>query len=357
MSKRIRIFLLLGCVAVAIAFVALAGASNSAPSAPAPPVASLTVSVAPVQEVEWQETIVATGGIFPWQEAIIGAEISGPKLIDVLVDVGDVVKKGQILAKFDPDLIVTEQVELKANWIAATASQKRAQELESIRAVSKQSMEDAVNRTDVAKARLDAKTLQLKYTEVVAPDDGVISARTATLGAVAASGDELFRLIRQNRLEWRGELTAEQASRAVQGQKVTLTLPNGAQAQGVVCKLAPSFNEETRLATIFVDIQQGSGAMAGMYAKGEIALGVQTAIAVSAQSVVIRDGRDYVFALAEEEGSAVAHQRMVHVGARRDGQVRIISGLTAGERVVVNGSGFLKDKDHVRIAPESDAQQ
>jgi RND family efflux transporter MFP subunit len=338
-------------------FLTLRGKDVQGMPAEAPIPAALTVSVTRVTETEWPEIIKATGPISAWQEAVIGTEVSGQRLIDVMADVGDLVKKGQILARFNPDTLMAEYAELEANWIAAESKQKRALTLKSSGAMSHQTIEEYVNQAAVAKAQMDAKVLQLKYADIVAPDDGVISARNATLGAVGAEGDELFRLIRQNRLEWRGELTVKQAAHIVQGQPVALTLPNGNKAEGSIRKIAPSFNPETRMTTIFVDIKTDCHAQAGMYAEGEIMIGQQTAMNVPAKSVVIRDGRNYVFNIRNHPSGGIVRQHEVQVGQIRGNEAQILSGIAKGDRMVVMGAGFLNDGDIVRVSPEKGGEK
>lgn len=323
-------------------------AEEVATAATAP--AALTVSEASVGETEWPEIIQATGSVAAWQEAVIGSEISGQRLVAVKANVGDSVKKGQVLASFNTDTLRAEYAELKANWTTAAANRKRALKLKGSGAMSEQLIDDYLNQEAVAEARLEAKALQLKYADVVAPDDGVINARTATLGIVGSPGDELFRLIRQNRLEWRGELTAEKAARVARGQPVALMLPDGKQAEGAIRQVAPSFNPETRLTTIFVDIAAGSSAKAGMYAQGQIRLGQQTTLSVPAKSVVVHDGRSYVFRIQPHASGATVSQQAVQVGQTRGGKTQILSGLDKGARIVAQGAGFLSDGDRVQLA-------
>lgn len=340
------------------AFFMLKGTDENATPSERPASVALTVNETRATETQWSEIIKATGPVSAWQEAIIGAEISGQRLVAVMADVGDVVKKGQLLAKFNSETLMAELAELKANWVAAESSQKRALTLKGSGAMSDQAIEDFVNRAAVAKAQMDAKALQLKYADVIAPDDGVISARIATLGAVGSAGDELFRLIRQNRLEWRGELTAAQAARIAQGQSVVLTLPQGDKAQGSIRQIAPSFSPETRMTTVFVDINADSSARAGMYAEGQITLGEQASLSVPAKSLVIRDGRNYVFIINDHiSGGTIVSQREVQVGQIRGNEAQILSGISKGDRIVLQGAGFLNDGDIVRIATEKEGEQ
>ena len=322
------------------------------PAAPKP-LPSLTVTTALPGQALWADTLTTAGVIAPWQEASIGTQIGGYQLTDVRVNVGDQVRKGDVLARFNADMLRADEAQLKANYDQAAANEKRALALQKVDAIAEQNVLLATTNAKVALAQLQAKQLQLRYTDVVAPDDGVISARTATLGAVVPVGQELFRLIRQNRLEWRGELTASQIVQIAVGQAITLTLPDGSNATALVRQLAPSLDGQSRLGTVYADIQPGSHARAGMYAGGRIALSQSPALSVPSEAVVIRDGRNFVLTLADDSATPHVRQREVVTGRRHGNDLEIVKGLGAGDRVVVSGAGFLNDNDMVRLAPAS----
>lgn len=340
-------------IAAGVAVVAVMR-EPSRPPTTAQPVAALTVTEATARRASWPMTVEASGAIAPWQEASIGTQIGGYQLIDVRVNVGDRVRKGQVLARLDPALLKAEEAQLRASYDQAEANRQRALSLQASGGVSDQDVLQYVTQARTAAAALAAKRLQLRYTSVVAPDDGVISARTATLGAVAPAGQEFFRLIRQGRLEWRGELTAPQLARVISGQQITLDLPDGTHATARVRQTAPSLDERSRLGVVYADIAEGSRARAGMYADGRIEMAEKPAIIVPAQSVVIRDGRNYVLKIARPEAPRVSLQA-VTIGRRRGDEVEIVSGLAEGARVVVQGAGFLNDGDVVRLAPNTPA--
>jgi RND family efflux transporter MFP subunit len=318
-------------------------------AAPAGPAPSITVTTAlPVKSL-WTDTLDTAGAIAPWQEASIGSQIGGYQLTDVRVNVGDVVTKGQVLARFDSDMLQANEAQLQANYDQAAANEKRSLALEKVDAIAAQNVLLATTNAKVAKAQLEANQLQLRYTDVVAPDSGVISARTATLGAVVPVGQELFRLIRQNRLEWRGELTASQIVKIQVGQAITLNLPDGSAATAIVRELAPSLDGQSRLGTVYADIKPGSNARAGMYANGKVALSQSQALHVPAQAVVIRDGRNYVLTPADDGATPRVKQREVVTGRRNGDDIEIVQGLDASTPVVVKGAGFLNDNDMVRL--------
>jgi RND family efflux transporter MFP subunit len=323
------------------------------PTQTAVPAPALTVSTTTPRRLVWPATLAASGAVAPWQEASIGAQIGGYQLIDVRVNVGDHVKKGQLLAKFDPALLRADETQLQANSDQADANLKRAETLGTGGVLSAQDLLQSRTLAKTAAAQLAAKQLQLRYTEVLAPDDGTISSRSATLGAVASVGQELFRLIRQDRLEWRGELTAQQLAQIRPGQEVLLSLPEGTTVTAHVRQTAPSLDSQSRLGVVYADIAPGSRARAGMYADGRVVLREMPALAVPAESVVIRDGRSYVATVSEVGGVPRVRMQPVSVGRRQGGDAEITQGITADDRIIVQGAGFLNDGDVVRLAPRA----
>ena len=363
-KSRDRWLIAIGAALVLLASVwssIFAAPSTKVAAAATTPAAALTVTTAAAQPERWMVTIDASGSIVPWQEASVSARMNGLRLVEVRADVGDVVRRGQLLARFDTDTLQAEEAQLRAAVAEAQAAasqadanRRRVLTLKAAGAISERNFLEDMTQAETAQAQLGgaqaqllSKQLELRYAEVLAPDDGVVSLRDAMLGVVASSGDELFRLIRQNRLEWRGELTASQLAQIATGQIVTLTLPDGHTAAARVRMTSPTLDAQSRLGIVYAEIEPGSRARAGMYASGHIDIAQTAALSVPAASVVIRDGRSYVFRL--EQSNVVAAQA-VTVGRRHDGRIEIKDGLRAGQRVAVNGAGFLNDGDVVQVA-------
>jgi RND family efflux transporter MFP subunit len=296
-------------------------------------------------------TFEASGSIAPWQEAGIGAQIGGYQLIEVNVNVGERVKKGQVLARFDPALLQANETQLQANYDQAEANHQRALLLKSRKAMSDQDLLQYVTQAKTTGALLASNQLQLRYTDVIAPDDGTISARTATLGAVIPVGQELFRMILRDRIEWRGELTATQFAQVMPGQHIQLRLPDGTDSTATVREIAPSLDPQSRMGIVYADIAPGSHARAGMYANGQLVLGAKVALVVPAASVVVRDGNNYVLTLQGTSETQKVALQPVTVGRRQGADIEIVQNLADGQRVVVEGAGFLNDGDIVRVVP------
>jgi len=328
--------------------------------------AALTVNVTQPQMASLTTKISANGNIAPWQEASVGTEANGLRLAEVRVNVGDVVKKGEVLASFAPDTVQADLAQSKAavaeaeaTLAEAAANAQRARELQSTGALSAQQIAQYATAERTAQARLEAQRamakvqqLRLRQTQVLAPDSGVISSRSATVGAVLPAGQELFRLIRKGRLEWRAEVSSAELAALKPGVAVTVAPAGGAPIHGTVRMLAPTVDPQTRNAIVYVDLPAPGAARAGMFARGDFAIGNGQALTLPQSAVLLRDGFSYVLKVGPD--SKVA-QAKVTVGRRSADRIEITSGVDAAARVVAAGGGFLADGDTVRVVESKTA--
>ena len=342
---------------VLISFNALAA---DQPKTNGTPKAALTVTAVQPQRNALGLQVTANGNISPWQEAIIGAEVNGLKLTDVRVNVGDVVKKGQLLATFSSDTARAELLqvqagvaEAQATLAEAAANASRALSLKDTGALSAQQIAQFTTAESTARARVQATRanvtavqVRLKNSQLTAPDNGVISARTATVGSVVGAGTELFRMIRQGRLEWRAEVTSTEIARIKPGTEATIIAASGAQVQGKVRMVAPTVDAQTRNALVYVDVPLHPDVKAGMFAKGTFALGSSNAVTLPQQALVLRDGFTYALRI---DGNNKVQQVKLQTGRRVGDAVEILQGTQAGERYVGTGAAFLADGDTVRV--------
>ena len=349
----------LAVVAGAVALFSSASGDKTEPAAAAPKPA-LTVSAAQPEQTRLPVKLSANGNIVAWQEAIIGSESSGLRLTQVLVNVGDAVKAGQLLARFSGDSVQADVAQARASLVEAQATAAdaagnaaRARTLQNSGALSTQQINQYNTSEQTAKARvaaaqavLDAQQLRGNNTQVLAPDSGIISARNATVGAVVGSGTELFRLIRGGRLEWRAEVTSEEVARLKPGSAAQVTAASGVQVQGTVRTVAPTVDPLTRTALVYVDLPRNSGIKAGMFAQGEFALGTTPALTLPQQALVLRDG--FTYAMRIEQDNKV-RQLKLQTGRRLGDAVEIVQGAQAGERYVARGAAFLADGDTVQV--------
>lgn len=341
------------------------GQGNDQPPQTSPRPA-LNVTVVQPSQQGMPLTLTANGSVAAWQEAIIGAQISDLSLTEVNVQIGERVRKGQVLAVFADDTVRAEiaqaeatLAEADANYAEAAANALRARQVRGSGVLSEQQSTQYVTaekaakaKRQFAKAQLDSQLLRLKHTRVSASDDGIISSRTATLGAVATPGQELFRLIRQNRLEWRAEVTAAEMAQLKPGLAVNVTIPNVAQVPGVVRFLAPTLDAQSRNGIVYVDLPDAArqGLRAGMFAEGEFMLGQRPALTIPQDALSLREGFSYVFRLGQQQqDQAKVSQVKVQLGRRMADHYEILAGIQASDRLVASGAAFLADGDTVRV--------
>ncbi|WP_147464160.1 efflux RND transporter periplasmic adaptor subunit, partial [Pseudomonas syringae group genomosp. 3] len=323
----------------------------------------LTVTLTTAQMIVMPVKVTANGNIMAWQEASIGTEANGLRLADVSVNVGDTVQRGQVVATFASDTVTSELAQSRAAtaeaiamFAEAIANANRARELTESGAMSAQQIQQSLTTERTAKARLEAaraaeknQRLRLAQTEVLAPDDGVISARSATVGAVIPAGQELFRMIRGNRLEWRAEVASADLARLESGQTARVIPVDGEPISGKLRMIAPVVDIQTRNAMAYVDLPQPGPARAGMFARGEFHIGSERMLALPQSAVLLRDGFNHVFLL---DAQSRVVQTRVTVGRRTGHLVEILTGLDASARVVAAGGAFLGEGDLVRVVSD-----
>ncbi|MEO7938413.1 MAG: efflux RND transporter periplasmic adaptor subunit, partial [Burkholderiaceae bacterium] len=325
---------------------------------------ALTVSTVRPQLGRLPVQLRANGSIAAWQEAIVGAEVNGLRLAELRAAIGDVVQAGQLLATFDATAVQADVAlaraqlqEAQANAQEAAGNAQRARTLKDSGALSNQQInqyltleQTAQARVAAAKAALEVQQLRLQHAQVVAPDRGVISSRSATIGAVVPAGTELFRMIRQGRLEWRAEVTSAELGRIAPGTPVVVTTAAGADLRGKVRLIGPTVNDQTRTALVYVDLAPtkdlSSLAKPGMFASGAFALGETSALLVPQTTLVLRDGFSYVYKVGDDDRVS---RIKVQTGRQVGDQVEITSAFDANTRLVATGAGFLNEGDRVRV--------
>jgi len=357
-----RLMILVVAIALLAGWISVAGNSARKPDEAAAIAArpALSVTLVAPETMEWPQLLSANGNVAAWQEAVIAPEISNYRISDVRVEIGDAVRKGQLLARIDSETLAAELAEAKAavaELVAsaeeAKANAKRAAELREKGFYSPQlatqyqtGEHTSAARLAAGRARLQAAELKMAKAGVLAPDDGIISARSATVGSLTQQGQELFRLIRGGRLEWRAEVASADLARLQPGITARLVGPGDERVSGTVRSVAPSVDPATRNGLVFVDLPAGSAIKSGMFARGEFELGRSAALTVPQSALVLREGYAYVFRLEGEDRVA---QTKVVAGRRQGDRVEILDGLKPAARIVAGGAGFLADGDAVRV--------
>jgi RND family efflux transporter MFP subunit len=328
--------------------------------------AALTITTVRPERRMMRQSIAANGSIAPWQEALIGAEVNGLQINQVNVNVGDIVKRGQVIAEFSATTILADiaqanasLADAQASAIEAAGNASRARSIQDTGALSKQQIEQFMAQEASTKARVAAaeatllsNQIRLKQTKVLAPDNGVISARAATVGAVVSPGQELFRLIRQGLLEWRAELTSSEIGAIKQGMDAYLTIPSGEKVVGKVRMVSPIVDTQTRNAMVFVDLPANNQIKSGMFARGSFELGENESVTLPASALVLRDGFTYVMQIDKQTQDKQIYVRQIKVQAgKRVGDMVEIIDLenNMDHDYVATGGAFLADGDAVNV--------
>ncbi|MBP7338270.1 efflux RND transporter periplasmic adaptor subunit [Niveispirillum sp.] len=372
-------WILLGAVAVAVigagAYIALKPKSG----ADGKPVAGaegekdsssiLTVTTVKATPSDVPRLLMVTGSLAAWDELPIGTQTSGLAITEVLVDEGDKVKAGQLLARFDDkvlraDLLSKEASLREAQALAteADANIRRAEELARTGAISTRDLDARRSNALTTKARVgvaEAAKVQaiarLAQTEVRSPTDGTIAKRNARLGAVmSAGGTELFRIIRDDRVELLAEVPEIDLRQLVVGQTAELSAVdiNGKPFIGTIRIISPVVDTKSRIGTVKIDVPHDPYLRPGMFLTAKVRTGMQSAPVLPEEAVVYRDAKSWavvVDAAKDDKGHHTVTAREVQTGPRDGSRLAILSGVKPGEDVVLTGAGYLKTGDKVII--------
>lgn len=355
-----------------ICLCALLAACGAGPPASDSATPSITVTTTVPRREPLERSIVVSGSVAAWQEMSLGVELTGIRVAEVLVEVGDVVRPGQTLVRLDARTLEVQSrqadaalAQARANLELARSEATRGESLLERKLISTADADQlrtnlirAEAQLTTAEADRDAARLKLGFATLGAPQAGVISARTVQPGQVVSAGAELLRLIRDGRLEWRAELAEQDLTRVPAATEIELTAPGGAAVRGRVRAVAPALDPKTRTGLVYADLPDPGSLRAGMFAQGRIVLGTAQALVLPRESVVYRDGLPYVFVVQRREGAPAddptvrVAQRRISIGVQHGDVTEVTAGID-GEPVVVRGAGFLSDGDLVRVAADA----
>lgn len=371
--------------APALAAEALPSAGPVVTTAPAP---AVTVAVATEREIV--ERAVVTGTLVPRDEILVSPEIEGSRVTELLAEEGDRVAKGAVLARLSREMIDTQLaqnaaaiaraegavaqarssiVQAEAAQVEASLSLERAQSLAKTGNATAAVLEQresaakgaegrlsaarnglAIAQADLAQAKAQRSELDLKLarTEIRAPEGGIVSRRTARVGATAsASAEPLFRLIARGEIELEGEVPETGLARLRAGAPASLdldTTDGPVAVSGRVRVVYPEVDRATRLGKVRIKLDADPRLRIGAFARGAVEAARRTGVAVPLASVVYGASGPTVLVVSGER----VDQRPIRTGLSAGGFIEIRDGVKAGEAVVARAGSFLRDGDRVR---------
>ncbi|GJE36729.1 HlyD family secretion protein [Methylobacterium persicinum] len=377
-------------IACALAFALISVPAQAVEPATVPDAAALApaVTVVAARKQEIVETAVVTGTLVPRDEILVAPEVEGLRITELLVEEGDRVAQGQVLARLSSEMIATQEasnaaavaraeaaivqaqsqiVQAEAAEVEARLSLERAQSLmktgNATAAVLEQrasAAQGAVGRLAAARGGLKAAeadlatakaagaeiALRRARTDIRAPEAGIVSRRTARVGATAtAVGEPLFRLIARGEIELEGEVPENWLARMKVGDPARLSLDQGREVAGSVRRVYPEVDRMTRLGKVRIRLAPDPALRIGAFARGTVEIARREGVSVPVASLIYAaDGQASL--LVVKDGRVEA--RTVTTGLSADGVTEIREGVAAGERVVARAGSFLRDGDRVR---------
>ncbi|WP_312821127.1 efflux RND transporter periplasmic adaptor subunit [Brevundimonas sp.] len=326
----------------------------------------MTVSVVSASVATLPRKVVASGTVSAWEEVPVGAETGGLTATAIYVDEGTYVRQGQPLVQMN-DVLLQAQLRqqqaavqtAEANAARDDAALARAQELKERGFLSQASLDTALANQRASAAQLAAARASLSETRtrlaqatIRAPVAGQIISRSVTKGQIIQPGTELFRMVRDGRLELDAQVPETDLPALRAGQGATITSSQAEPTTGTIRIVTPEVDAQTRLGVARISLASGSGLKPGMFARAEIDAGTREATVVPTQAILYRDNKAGVFVVGEGNKVSFVNVRVL----QRSNDQTSVEGIQAGARVVVEGAGFLNNDDTVKIAPAAAAQ-
>ncbi|MBN9291516.1 MAG: efflux RND transporter periplasmic adaptor subunit [Hyphomicrobium denitrificans] len=359
----------------------------------AKPIAAPAVTVSKVTTNDFVETAVVSGSLIPREEILVSPEIEGLRVLQLLADEGDRVKKGDILARLVSEQIDAQIAQNQANLARSVAAiaqaesqiaqaeaqaKEAAAQLERAEPLKKSGylsgatydQRESAARTTAAqlvaardgltaakadKAQVEAQGRELQWrrsnTDVTAPQDGVISRRNARMGALASSiGEPMFRIIQRGEIELDAEIVETELKNVKVGQKAVVSVPQIGDFEGKVRLVSPEVDKTTRLGRVKIFLGSNPQLRIGSYARGLIETARSRGLGIPTSAVTFDQGTNFVQLVIDNK----VKKQAVRLGLISGDLVEVKEGLNNSDLVVTRAGTFLRDGDTVRpVMPEA----
>ena len=358
-------------------------ATNAAPA----------VSVVKAAIADFTETVSVSGSLVPRDEILVAPEIEGLRVLELKVDEGDRVKKGDVLAtlvqeQLDAQIAQSDAslaraaaaisrassqiVEARARVTEAEAAFERAKPLKKSGYLSDSTYdqreaaaksaraqlvaaEDGLKLAEAEKAQVAAQRRELAWrrdnTRVTAPEDGIISRRTARVGGMASAvAEPMFRIVARGEVELDAEVIETELAKVRAGQTASVSVAGVGDVKGTVRLVSPEVDKTTRLGRVRIFLGDDPRLRIGSFARGKVFTATAHGLAVPTSAVVFDAGGAYVQVVVNGR----VEKREIEAGLLAGGRVEVRKGLSAGDLVVAKAGTFLRDGDTVRtVLPDA----
>lgn len=305
------------------------------------------VRVAKVEERSRMATEEIVGTVRAKLRASIEAKVSG-RIEQMPVNAGQTVKAGELLAQLDAREIQARREQAAATGVQTERDLQRFITLLNQKAITQQEFDAVQARQRIAKAALTEAETMLGYTRVTAPFDGIITRKLADVGDLASPGRALLDLEDPKVLRIEADMSEGFLGKIQAGDKMTILVPASTnRIEGVVSEISPAVDPASRTFRIKLDLPSSSGLRAGQFGRVLVPAGETSALRVPSLAVVLRGQMELAFVVQDGR----AQLRIVKTGKRLGDEVEVVSGLTAGEPIVVEGATALRDGQPVEVRP------
>jgi RND family efflux transporter MFP subunit len=385
----IAVVVLLAAVGVALALI-MQPSPKRAPQASAVAAPAAPVTVVRVERAHFAETVLVTGSLAAREEVLVGPEVEGLRVTEVLADEGMRVKKGDVLARLVADTLEAQLaqndaalaraeaasaqarsgiVQAEARLLEANNAFARAKPLRAAGHMSESAFDQREQAARTAEAQLLAAREGLKVaeaekgqveaqrrellwrrgrTEVIAPADGVVSRRLARIGGFAAgSAEPMFRIVAQGEVELEAEIPETRLAAVRVGQPARVEVAGAGEVTGSVRLVSPEVDKATRLGRVRIHLGDDPSLRVGAFARGSIETAAGEGLAVPLAAVLF--GSDGPVAQLIRENRV--ETRKIQIGLSTGSMIEVRAGLSEGDLVVARSGTFLRDGDLVRPIP------
>jgi RND family efflux transporter MFP subunit len=348
--------IVLGASLLAVSAAMMSGCNGSESASPAS-IQTAQARVVASQQQQVSVNVRSTGTLHARETAIVSAQVLG-RIQQVLVHTGDSVRAGQTLVVLDDTALRAALEQAQAAVKAAQGQQAAAQtganlaastleryrQLQAEKSVSPQEMDEIAQRAEAAAARLDAARAQteaaraqasgaaamLSYTRLRAPFSGVVTARMADPGTMAAPGVPLLQVDQAGTLQLQTTVDESAIGAIHKGMKVQVSV-DSAKLTGSIAEIVPAADPASHSFLVKIDLPSSNQMRAGMYGTAEFVNGVRQAILIPRSAVVSRGSLACGYVL---DGQGIAQLRYLTLGATQGDQVEVLSGVSSGEKLV-----------------------
>jgi RND family efflux transporter MFP subunit len=279
--------------------------------------------------------------------ATLEARLSG-RIEKMPVTVGDPVQKGQLLARLDAGEIAARLEQAEASLEEAGRDWKRVSALFDQQSATRAEYDSAQSRLRVAKGAVAEAKAMMSYVEIMAPFDGVVTKKWADVGDLAAPGKPLLEMEETGGLRLEADVPEAVIGRLTLGDKLGVRVSGVSnELEGVVSEIAPSADSNSRTFLVKFDLLATAGLRAGQFGRVAVPVGETSALHAPASAVVQRGQMELVFVVVNGR----AQLRIIKTGKRIGDEVELVSGVDAGEQVVVDGAGNVVDGQPLTLKP------